>query len=121
MRFCLDWSKKYFKMDQEYSKLVQECFVNLFERGLIYIKEAFINLSPASKSALADSEVETYAVEGGKTQRPGGRSLSLDSFTELKFCLELLILPRDLRVALEMLRWLSILQMKDTMQSWEHL
>ncbi len=50
----------------------------------------------------------------------GGSSLSLESFTELNFRLELLFLPRYLRVALEMLRWLCILQMKGTLQLWEH-
>jgi valyl-tRNA synthetase len=86
MGFSLDWSKEYFTMNEDYSTFVQECFVNLFERGFIYRNESFINWSPASKSALADVEVETVALEGRThLQIAGGRSFQFGIIYKIEF------------------------------------
>ncbi len=53
-----DWSRERFTMDEGLSKAVRECFVTLYERGLIYKGEYLVNYCPHCGTALADDEVE---------------------------------------------------------------
>ena len=52
-----DWDREKFTMDQHYSKAVLECFVRLYNDGLIYQGERIINWDPQSMTALSDEEV----------------------------------------------------------------
>ncbi len=59
-----DWSRERFTMDEGLSKAVRECFVTLYERGLIYKGEYLVNYCPHCGTALADDEVEHEETPG---------------------------------------------------------
>ena len=48
----LDYSRERFTLDEGLSKAVQEVFVKLYEKGLIYRGEYIINWDPATKTAI---------------------------------------------------------------------
>jgi valyl-tRNA synthetase len=52
-----DWSRERFTMDAGYTRDVQQVFVKLFEKGLIYRGLRMVNWCPASLTALSDEEV----------------------------------------------------------------
>ena len=60
-----DWTRQRFTMDEGLSKAVNEAFVQLYERGLIYRGPRLINWSPGMKTSVSDLEVE-YSEEEGK-------------------------------------------------------
>ncbi|KAA3648773.1 MAG: valine--tRNA ligase [Chloroflexi bacterium] len=60
-----DWERERFTMDAGLSKAVNEAFVRLYEKGLIYRGPRLINWSPGLKTAVSDLEVE-YSEEPGK-------------------------------------------------------
>ena len=60
----LDYSRERFTLDEGLSKAVQEVFVKLYEKGLIYRGEYIINWDPAAKTALSDIEVIHKEVQG---------------------------------------------------------
>ncbi len=53
-----DWSKQAFTMDDNLSAAVQEVFIRLYEKGLIYRGDRIINWCPGCHTALSDAEVE---------------------------------------------------------------
>lgn len=59
-----DWSRERFTMDEGCSQAVNEAFVNLYEKGLIYKGSRIINWCPTCKTALSEAEVE-YAEQQG--------------------------------------------------------
>ncbi len=60
-----DWDRERFTLDNGLSRAVNEAFVRLYERGLIYRGPRLINWSPGLKTAVSDLEVE-YHEEKGK-------------------------------------------------------
>ncbi len=54
-----DWSRERFTMDEGLSRAVRECFVRLYEEGLIYRATRLINWDPVGLTAISDLEVET--------------------------------------------------------------
>jgi valyl-tRNA synthetase len=52
-----DWSRERFTMDPEYSRCVQQVFVDLYQKGLIYRGKRMVNWCPSSLTALSDEEV----------------------------------------------------------------
>ncbi|MBX3747957.1 MAG: valine--tRNA ligase [Verrucomicrobiae bacterium] len=52
-----DWSRERFTMDPEYSRCVQNAFVSLYRKGLIYRGRRMVNWCPVSLTALSDEEV----------------------------------------------------------------
>lgn len=60
----LDYSRERFTLDENLSKAVQEVFVKLYNKGLIYRGEYIINWDPATKTALSDIEVIHEDVQG---------------------------------------------------------
>ncbi|WP_338470415.1 valine--tRNA ligase [Niallia sp. XMNu-256] len=60
----LDYTRERFTMDEGLSKAVNEVFVKLYEKGLIYRGEYIINWDPATKTALSDIEVIYKDVQG---------------------------------------------------------
>lgn len=73
-----DWSRERFTMDEEYSREVQQVFVQLFEKGLIYRGLRMVNWCPASLTALSDEEVipvqqqsKIYTMRYEVVERPG--------------------------------------------------
>ncbi len=59
-----DWQRERFTMDAGLSEAVQEVFIQLYERGLIYKGQRIVNWDPASATALADDEVEHKEING---------------------------------------------------------
>src|SRR3989449_1966597 len=52
-----DWTRERFTMDPEYSRCVQNVFVELYKKGLIYRGKRMVNWCPATLTALSDEEV----------------------------------------------------------------
>ena len=52
-----DWSRERFTMDEAYARKVQEVFVDLHRKGLIYRGKRMVNWCPVSLTALSDEEV----------------------------------------------------------------
>jgi valyl-tRNA synthetase len=60
----VDWSREYFTMDDQLSKVVTETFVRLYEQGLIYRGKRLVNWDPELKTAVSDLEVESEEEDG---------------------------------------------------------
>ena len=52
-----DWGRERFTMDEAYARRVQEVFVDLHQKGLIYRGKRMVNWCPVSLTALSDEEV----------------------------------------------------------------
>lgn len=52
-----DWDRIQFTMDPQFSNLVKEIFIKLYNDDLIYRSEYIVNWCPVSKTALANEEV----------------------------------------------------------------
>src|SRR5882762_9288044 len=52
-----DWSRQRYTFDDDYVRAVQEVFVDLYGKGLIYRGRRMINWDPAAQTALSDEEV----------------------------------------------------------------
>ncbi|NEU29792.1 valine--tRNA ligase [bacterium LRH843] len=64
MGLSLDYSRERFTLDEGLSKAVQEVFIKLYEKDLIYRGEYIINWDPQTKTALSDIEVIYKDVQG---------------------------------------------------------
>lgn len=53
-----DWSRDRFTLDETLSKAVEEVFIRLYEKGLIYRGDRIINWCPNCQTAISDAEVE---------------------------------------------------------------
>ncbi|MCK5074862.1 MAG: class I tRNA ligase family protein, partial [Calditrichia bacterium] len=53
-----DWDRERFTMDEGLSGAVQDVFISLYEKGLIYRGNYIINWCPRCETALSDEEVE---------------------------------------------------------------
>lgn len=52
-----DWERTRFTMEDQLSEAVQDVFIDLFEKGLIYRGMRMVNWDPKAKTALSDEEV----------------------------------------------------------------
>ena len=52
-----DWSRQRYTLDETYVAAVQQIFVDLYNKGLIYRGRRMINWDPAAQTALSDEEV----------------------------------------------------------------
>ncbi|QQY80819.1 valine--tRNA ligase [Keratinibaculum paraultunense] len=53
-----DWSRERFTLDEGLSNAVEETFIRLYNKGLIYRGDRIINWCPNCKTAISDAEVE---------------------------------------------------------------
>ncbi|MBA2269535.1 MAG: valine--tRNA ligase [Chthoniobacterales bacterium] len=53
----LDWSRERFTLDEDYAAAVEQVFIDLHAKGLIYRGRRMINWDPAALTALSDEEV----------------------------------------------------------------
>jgi len=59
-----DWDRTRFTMDDMCATAVRHAFFQLFDDGLIYRGKRLVNWDPATRTALADDEVEMEDVDG---------------------------------------------------------
>jgi len=64
MGCACDWDRERFTLDEGLSDAVQEVFIRLYEKGMIYKGLRIVNWDPASGTALADDEVDHHDVQG---------------------------------------------------------
>jgi len=60
-----DWSRERFTMDEGCSQAVNEFFVDLYNKGLIYRGNRIINWCTNCKTTISDAEVEYQEQQGG--------------------------------------------------------
>lgn len=58
-----DWRRERFTMDEGLSNAVQEVFIRLYQKGLIYKGKYIINWCPRCETALSDDEVDYEELE----------------------------------------------------------
>ena len=58
-----DWSRTYFTLDDNLSAAVRECFVRLYQQGLVYRGHYIINWCPRCLTALSNEEAEKQEVD----------------------------------------------------------
>src|SRR5438094_295207 len=59
-----DWSRQRYTFDDDYIQAVQNVFVDLYQKGLIYRGHRMINWDPAARTALSDEEVISKPQKG---------------------------------------------------------
>ncbi len=59
-----DWDRERFTMDEGLSRAVEEVFIRLYEKGLIYRGDYIVNWCPRCTTALSDEESEHREVRG---------------------------------------------------------
>ncbi len=59
-----DWSRERFTLDEGLSKAVEEVFIRLYEKGLVYRGDRIINWCPSCMTAISDAEVEHEDAHG---------------------------------------------------------
>src|SRR5213596_3487266 len=59
-----DWSRQRYTLDDAYVSAVQEVFVDLYRKGLIYRGRRMINWDPAAQTAVSDEEVISKPQKG---------------------------------------------------------
>ena len=58
-----DWSRMYFTLDEERSKVVEHAFINLFDRGIIFRSNRIVNWCCNLRTAISDAELEPYDID----------------------------------------------------------
>ncbi len=59
-----DWSRERFTLDEGCSRAVNEMFVRLYEKGLIYRGKYMVNFCPGCRTVISDIEVEHEDTDG---------------------------------------------------------
>ncbi len=59
-----DWRRERFTMDEGCNKAVNEMFISLYKKGLIYKGDRIINWCPSCETTLSDAEVEHEDIDG---------------------------------------------------------
>ncbi len=59
-----DWDRERFTMDEGCSKAVQDVFIKLYEKGLIYKGSRIVNWCPVCQTSISDAEVEHEEQDG---------------------------------------------------------
>ncbi|MCX7630234.1 MAG: leucine--tRNA ligase [Geminicoccaceae bacterium] len=57
MGLSIDWTREFATCDPEYFKHEQAMFLDMYERGLVYRKESWVNWDPVDQTVLANEQV----------------------------------------------------------------
>lgn len=63
MGSTVDWSSERYTFDEKSNKLVENIFIDLYNKWLIYRGEYMVNYSPALESVISDIEVEHIEID----------------------------------------------------------
>ena len=57
MGLAIDWKKEISTCSEDYYKHQQKLFLNLYDKGLVYRKESYVNWDPVDQTVLANEQV----------------------------------------------------------------
>lgn len=58
LNYSFDWEKEFATCDPDYYRWTQELFLKLYDKDLVYQKEAYVNWDPIDKTVLAEEQVD---------------------------------------------------------------
>ena len=60
----IDWQRERFTLDEKMSQAVNQCFIHLYKKGLIYRGQRLVNWDPVLRTAISDLEVLNQEEDG---------------------------------------------------------